>query len=66
MCTLCVYVRMYVCKMHVAVWLPDRPQIAARSREFVQDVMRDDRLQREGGDAIWNSVYHAMVPGALR
>lgn len=41
-------------------------QISERAREFVQDVMRDDRLQREGGDAIWNSVYHATVPGAVR
>jgi len=28
--------------------------------------MQDDKLQREGGNAIWNSVYHALAPGALR
>ena len=28
--------------------------------------MGDDALQKEGGDAIWNSVTHALKPGAIR
>ena len=30
--------------------------VVAQSREFVTDVMGDDRLQREGGYAIWQVV----------
>jgi len=25
--------------------------------------MGDDKIQREGGDAIWNSISHALRPG---
>jgi hypothetical protein len=32
----------------------------------VTDVMGDDQLQREGGDALWNSVRHALKPGVVR
>ena len=28
--------------------------------------MGDDALQKEGGDALWNSVTHALKPGAIR
>ncbi len=41
-------------------------EISVQSRQFVAEVMGDDSLQREGGDALWNSVYHAIVPGAIR
>jgi hypothetical protein len=41
-------------------------QIVNQSREFVADVMRDAALQREGGDALWNSVTHALKPGMIR
>jgi hypothetical protein len=41
-------------------------QIIAQSKDFVTDVMGDDALQKEGGDALWNSVTHALKPGAIR
>jgi hypothetical protein len=41
-------------------------QVLAQSREFVADVMGDDRLQREGGNALINSVSHAVRPTLLR
>ena len=37
-----------------------------QSREFVADVMGDDRLQREGGTALLNTVSHAVTPSMLR
>ena len=41
-------------------------EVSVQSRQFVAEVMGDDSLQREGGDALWNSIYHAVVPGAIR
>mmetsp|Transcript_4810 Transcript_4810/g.4968 ORF Transcript_4810/g.4968 Transcript_4810/m.4968 type:complete len:448 (-) Transcript_4810:11-1354(-) len=41
-------------------------QIITQSKDFVADVMGDDTLQREGGDAIWNSVTHAVKPWIIR
>mmetsp|Transcript_6377 Transcript_6377/g.10450 ORF Transcript_6377/g.10450 Transcript_6377/m.10450 type:complete len:425 (-) Transcript_6377:1507-2781(-) len=41
-------------------------EISVQSRQFVAEVMGDDSLQREGGNALWNSIYHAIVPGAVR
>lgn len=41
-------------------------EIIAQSKGFVADVMGDDTLQKEGGDAIWNSVTHALKPGLIR
>lgn len=41
-------------------------EIVARSKEFVADVMGDDMLQREGGDALFKSVAHALKPGVIR
>lgn len=41
-------------------------ELAIQSRQFVADVMGDDSLQREGGNALWNSIYHAVVPGSIR
>ena len=41
-------------------------EISVQSRQFVAEVMGDDSLQREGGNALWNSIYHAVVPGAIR
>ncbi len=37
-----------------------------QSQAFVVDVMGDEMLQREGGNAIWKSVKHAMQPGFIR
>lgn len=36
------------------------------SREFVAEVVGDDKIQREGGDALWNSITHALRPGLVR
>eukprot|EP01041_Mallomonas_annulata_P002268 gene2268-4416_t len=44
--------------------LEDR-QVQDQARDFVTEVMGDDRLQREGGNAIWNSVSHAVTPGLV-
>lgn len=30
------------------------------------DVVHDDWLQRESGDALWSSAQHALIPGLLR
>lgn len=40
--------------------------VISQSREFIADVMGDDKIQREGGDALWNSVSHALRPGLNR
>lgn len=37
--------------------------VVAQSRDFVVEVMGDELIQREGGDALWNSVKHALKPG---
>ena len=37
-----------------------------QSKAFVATVMGDDTLQKEGGDALWNGVLHALTPGAIR
>lgn len=41
-------------------------EVVAQSRGFVVEVMGDELIQREGGDAIWNSVKHALKPGIIR
>lgn len=41
-------------------------EVVAQSRDFVVEVMGDELIQREGGDAIWNSVRHALKPGIIR
>lgn len=41
-------------------------QILEESRKFAGDVMGDDRLQKEGGDAIWKSLHYALQPGVIR
>jgi hypothetical protein len=41
-------------------------EVVAHSRGFVVEVMGDELIQREGGDAIWNSVKHALKPGVIR
>eukprot|EP01038_Epipyxis_sp_PR26KG_P013772 gene13772-18471_t len=41
-------------------------QVKAQSREFITDVMGDDMLQKEGGNALWNTVSHALKPGLIR
>lgn len=40
--------------------------IMDQSREFLADVVGDDRLQREGGHALWNTVTHAIQPSVFR
>ena len=40
--------------------------IMEQSREFLTEVVADDRLQREGGDALWNTIAHAVKPSAYR
>lgn len=41
-------------------------QLVESAKEFVADVVHDDWLQRESGDALWSSAQHALVPGLLR
>ena len=41
-------------------------EVIYRSREFVADVVGDDQIQREGGDALWNSIIHALRPGMAK
>ena len=36
------------------------------SRDFIATVMGDEMLRREGGDALWSSVQHALKPGLYR
>lgn len=38
-------------------------EVVAQSRDFVVEVMGDELIQREGGDALWNSIKHALRPG---
>jgi hypothetical protein len=45
--------------------LEDR-EIMDQSRQFIADVMGDDLLQKEGGNALINTVYHALKPGVIR
>lgn len=40
--------------------------VLQQSQNFVVDVMGDEMLQREGGNAIWKSVKHAVQPGFVR
>jgi hypothetical protein len=40
--------------------------VIKQSREFVAEVVGDDKIQREGGDALWNSITHALRPGLVR
>jgi hypothetical protein len=41
-------------------------EILTQSRQFVANVMGDDVLQKEGGNALWNTMYHALKPGVIR
>jgi len=41
-------------------------QILLRSKDFLAEVVGDDRLQREGGNALWNTVTHAVKPSFYR
>lgn len=38
-------------------------EIVSKSKEFIAEVMDDDMLQREGGDALMKSVTYALKPG---
>jgi hypothetical protein len=38
----------------------------SQSRQFIAEVMGDDLLQKEGGNALINTVYHALKPGMIR
>jgi hypothetical protein len=40
--------------------------VVESAKAFVADVVHDDWLQRESGDALWQSVQHAVVPGLMR
>jgi hypothetical protein len=41
-------------------------QIIEHSKDFVSDVIRDESVQREGGDALLKTVAHALRPGIAR
>ncbi|KAJ1423706.1 hypothetical protein B484DRAFT_103753 [Ochromonadaceae sp. CCMP2298] len=41
-------------------------QVLQQSRAFVGQVMGDDLLQKEGGNAIWKSITYALQPGIIR
>jgi hypothetical protein len=41
-------------------------QVLEESRRFIADVMGDDSLQKEGGDALWNSLNYAIKPGFIK
>jgi len=41
-------------------------ELLHQSRQFVTNVMGDDLLQQEGGNALWNTMYHALKPGVIR
>lgn len=41
-------------------------QVVEESRRFIADVMGDDSLQKEGGDALWNSLNYALKPGFIK
>jgi hypothetical protein len=41
-------------------------QIIEHSKEFVSDVIRDESVQKEGGDALLKTVAHALRPGIAR
>mmetsp|Transcript_28275 Transcript_28275/g.28563 ORF Transcript_28275/g.28563 Transcript_28275/m.28563 type:complete len:354 (+) Transcript_28275:155-1216(+) len=41
-------------------------EVIDQARGFVGEVVGDDRLQREGGQAIFKSVSHAVMPSLLR
>lgn len=40
--------------------------ISIYNRKFVADVMGDDLLQQEGGNALMKSVTYALQPGLIR
>lgn len=40
--------------------------ISSQSRQFVAEVMGDETLQKQGGTALWNSIYHALTPGVMQ
>lgn len=48
------------------VYMHDFSQVVESAKAFVADVVHDDWLQRESGDALWQSVQHAVVPGLMR
>lgn len=41
-------------------------EILQKSKEFVAEVVGDDMIQRESGDALLNTALHALKPGSIR
>lgn len=41
-------------------------EVKTESRKLVANIMGDDSLQRESGEALWNSVLYALQPGVIR
>jgi hypothetical protein len=41
-------------------------QILEQSKQFIVDVVGDEVLHKEGGHALWNTVYYAVKPGIRR
>mmetsp|Transcript_8771 Transcript_8771/g.14587 ORF Transcript_8771/g.14587 Transcript_8771/m.14587 type:complete len:415 (-) Transcript_8771:175-1419(-) len=41
-------------------------EVLQQSRQFVAEVMGDDVLQKEGGNALWKSISYALKPGLIR
>jgi hypothetical protein len=41
-------------------------EIIQQSRVFIADVVGDELLHKEGGNALWKTVYYAMKPGVVR
>ena len=61
-----IYLSYHIMSYPILPYLWTFVQIISRSKEFVADVMGDDMLQKEGGDALWKSVSHALKPGLTR
>lgn len=41
-------------------------ELIKHSQQFIAEVVGDDLLHREGGDALWKTVLHALKPGVIR
>jgi hypothetical protein len=41
-------------------------QVSQQSRHFIAEVVGDDLLQKEGGQALWQSIKYALEPGVIR
>ncbi len=41
-------------------------EIIQQSRIFIADVVGDELLHKEGGNALWKTVYYALKPGVVR